>query len=117
MIVIEGTQRHSRGFIIDITRRREAELELERQNVQLRQLDRLKDEFVALVSHELRTPLTSIRGYLELINEDEDLTAEQTRSSGRSTATHSGCSASSATSSSWRRSRPGSSASRTATST
>jgi PAS domain S-box-containing protein len=79
VIVIEGTQRHSRGFIIDVTARREAELELERQNIQLRQLDRLKDEFVALVSHELRTPLTSIRGYLELINEDEDLTAEQTR--------------------------------------
>jgi PAS domain S-box-containing protein len=79
VIVIEGTQRHSRGFIIDVTARREAELELERQNVQLRQLDRLKDEFVALVSHELRTPLTSIRGYLELINEDDDLTAEQTR--------------------------------------
>jgi signal transduction histidine kinase len=79
VIVAEGERRHSRGFIIDITARRAAELELERQNHQLRQLDRLKDEFVALVSHELRTPLTSIRGYLELINEDTNLTDEQTR--------------------------------------
>jgi PAS domain S-box-containing protein len=38
-------------------------------NERLRELDGLKDEFVALVSHELRTPLTSISGYLELLLE------------------------------------------------
>jgi PAS domain S-box-containing protein len=77
--VIEGSRRYARGFVVDVTARREAELELERQNDQLRQLDRLKDEFVALVSHELRTPLTSIRGYLELLlaGEAGDLTDEQ----------------------------------------
>jgi PAS domain S-box-containing protein len=79
VIVAEGDRRYSRGFIIDVTARREAELELERQNHQLRQLDRLKDEFVALVSHELRTPLTSIRGYLELMSEDTELTPDQVR--------------------------------------
>jgi signal transduction histidine kinase len=43
------------------------------QNERLRELDKLKDEFVALVSHELRTPLTSILGYLEMvIDEDRD---------------------------------------------
>ena len=34
--------------------------------------DRLKDEFLALVSHELRTPLTSVRGYIEVLLDDED---------------------------------------------
>jgi signal transduction histidine kinase len=54
--------------------RREAEVAqrlLSFQNEQLRQLDRLKDEFVSSVSHELRTPLTSITGYVELLLEEE----------------------------------------------
>jgi PAS domain S-box-containing protein len=33
--------------------------------------DRLKEEFFALVSHELRTPLSSIKGYVELLLQEE----------------------------------------------
>jgi len=40
---------------------------LAESNDELRDLDRLKDEFVALVSHELRTPLTSIVGYVSAL--------------------------------------------------
>jgi signal transduction histidine kinase len=47
------------------------------QNRQLRRLDRLKDEVVALVSHELRNPLAAIRSYAETLLEDPGLTADQ----------------------------------------
>ena len=41
-------------------------------NQRLRELDRLKDEFVSTVSHELRTPLMSISGYVDLAREHAD---------------------------------------------
>jgi PAS domain S-box-containing protein len=70
---------HLDGTILDITERREGELALVAQNERLEELDRMKDEFIALVSHELRTPLTSIRGYLDLLLEGEvgEVTEEQ----------------------------------------
>jgi two-component system NtrC family sensor kinase len=34
----------------------------------LKELDRLKSEFVSTVSHDLRTPLTTIQGYVELLD-------------------------------------------------
>ena len=58
---------------------REAARAVAEQNERLRELDRMKDQFVSVVSHELRTPLTSIVGYLELVLEGEagDLNEEQ----------------------------------------
>lgn len=33
----------------------------------MREIDRLKDEFISIASHELRAPVTAVRGYLEMI--------------------------------------------------
>ena len=47
------------------------------RNAELEELNRLKDDFVAMVSHELRTPLTSIKGSIKtLLQLGNDLAEE-----------------------------------------
>lgn len=53
--------------------------QLENSYVKLKELDRLKSNFLATMSHELRTPLTSVIGYSEMMLEGlgGSLTPEQ----------------------------------------
>ncbi len=57
----------------DVTERKKAEdtlqraLAIEKETERLRELDRLKDEFLSTVSHELRTPLTVILGLTDVL--------------------------------------------------
>lgn len=44
-----------------------ATTELKAANERLKELDRLKDDFMSTVTHELRTPLTSIRSFSEIL--------------------------------------------------
>jgi PAS domain S-box-containing protein len=79
------------AIYLDITRQKQIELELREAridmlsraeqlaagNQHLREQDRMKTDLITTVSHELRAPLTSIRGYLEMLrDEDVDLAAE-----------------------------------------
>ncbi|WP_204054819.1 sensor histidine kinase, partial [Planomonospora parontospora] len=72
------------GISTDVTERhriaaeREHLLAAEREQVRrLRELDRMKDELVALVSHEIRSPVAMIRSYADLLTGDPGLTGEQ----------------------------------------
>ncbi|MDO8448432.1 MAG: sensor histidine kinase [Rhodoferax sp.] len=47
-----------------------ATAELRAANERLKELDRMKDDFMSTVTHELRTPLTSIRAFSEILLED-----------------------------------------------
>jgi signal transduction histidine kinase len=53
--------------------------QLSRTHAQLEKLDRTKSDFIAISSHELRTPLTMIRGYSEMLKDDEYIGEDPTR--------------------------------------
>ncbi|HEX4927880.1 MAG TPA: sensor histidine kinase [Burkholderiales bacterium] len=53
--------------------------ELRAANERLKELDRLKDDFITTVTHELRTPLTSIRAFSEILREDPRIEVAQRR--------------------------------------
>ncbi|MFT7644424.1 MAG: signal transduction histidine kinase [Candidatus Paceibacteria bacterium] len=60
------------GIKNDISQRKQIEKlaeRLEKANDRLKQLDKLKSEFVSIASHQLRSPLTSIRGYASMLLE------------------------------------------------
>lgn len=52
---------------------RSARRQLEKNNRDLERLDQAKSDFISIASHELRTPLTVIKGYVEMMLEDDSV--------------------------------------------
>ncbi|WP_433066739.1 GAF domain-containing sensor histidine kinase [Dactylosporangium sp. CS-033363] len=88
--VLDREPRHlseqQRRALLSLARHAAAHLELRRyaRDVttaadRLRELERMKDSFLASVGHELRTPLSSIRGYLELLLDGDDMSPDTAR--------------------------------------
>jgi signal transduction histidine kinase len=65
---IRYQKRHLENMVQERTAAlRQKARELEKANRELKEVDRLKSDFLSNVSHELRTPLTSIRSFTEIL--------------------------------------------------
>lgn len=69
-----GTGRVFRGYTSPVSDRRgrsTGRIWTLREVTADKELERMRDAFVATVSHELRTPLTSISGFIEMLQDEE----------------------------------------------
>jgi PAS domain S-box-containing protein len=71
---LQGTGRVFRGYTSPVSDRRGrpvGRIWTLREVTADKELERMRDAFVATVSHELRTPLTSISGFIEMLQDEE----------------------------------------------
>jgi PAS domain S-box-containing protein len=79
---LQGTGRVFRGYTSPVNDRRGrpvGRIWTLREVTADKELERMRDAFVATVSHELRTPLTSISGFLEMLQDEEHRIGETGR--------------------------------------
>lgn len=78
-LTVEEHSHHLQRHAQNLVERLEFKItELEKANKRLKELDRLKSDFIILVSHELRTPLTLLSGYAHLLDEQIKQTGNDT---------------------------------------
>jgi signal transduction histidine kinase len=80
MEALDETQqlvRYSRALEKKSTELEAATRELRTANQRLKDMDRIKDDFITTVTHELRTPITSIRALSGILHDKPDLDKEK----------------------------------------
>lgn len=64
------------GFVIDITKQKMAELEIVKNNEELRELNAEKDKLFSIIAHDLRSPLSTLMQTTEILLEDYETMTE-----------------------------------------
>ncbi|SFU73674.1 AAA family ATPase [Pseudoduganella namucuonensis] len=85
--LLEGSQDHAVGFVLDLSERKQAEFERSARQA-ADAANRAKSAFLANMSHELRTPLNGILGYTQILQRDRALGDHQ--QTGLNVIRHSG---------------------------
>lgn len=81
--VLEQTQeivRYSEALERKSTELETSTRKLQKANAKLKELDKLKAEFITTVTHELRTPITSIKAFSKILQDNPNLEPEKKQS-------------------------------------
>ncbi len=67
------------GFVIDVSKLKEAELEIRKKNEELIKLNAEKDKFFSIIAHDLRNPLWALMQLSEFLIEDAETMSNEDR--------------------------------------